>query len=150
MFEYIKGISDCISNNPGGFLAIVAALISVLFGFSIYRKNKNREYRRQLFEAVHPELNKLLQTNDDCGNILDDAAFTKHGIAVNNLLAHVGFIEKIRLKRKWQLLAMARIDKNHYIPFYEQYADCGSFDRRQKIRPIVIKRIQDIISFANK
>ena len=70
-----------------------------------------------------------------------------------NLLAHQedqSLIEKKRLKRKWQLLAMSRIDKNHYIPFYEQYVDYGSFDRRQKIRPIVIKRIQDILSFANK
>jgi hypothetical protein len=45
---------------------------------------------------------------------------------------------------------MIKIGKKQNIPFYEQYADCGSLDKRRKVRPVVIKRIQDIISFANK
>jgi len=45
---------------------------------------------------------------------------------------------------------MIKVGKRKYIPYYEQYADCGSLDKRRKVRPVIIKRIQDIISFANK
>lgn len=139
-----------IINNITGLLAIVGALLTGLFLLTLYRKNKTREYRRQLFEAIHPELNRLLQTDDDCRHFLNDDTLKKHEIAINNLMAHVGFIEKIKLKRKWYSLAMVKVDKKHYIPDYSQYADCGSLDKRKAIRPIIIKRIQDIISFANK
>jgi len=150
MTEYVKYLSNYISNNPGGLLAIVAALLTGLFGFGMYNKNKTRKYRQQLFDAFHPELNRILQSNEDCINILTDTAHSKHEIAVNNLIAHIGFIEKIRLKRKWRRLAMIKVGKRKYIPYYEQYADCGSLDKRRKVRPVIIKRIQDIISFANK
>ena len=145
-------IINYIKDNPSGFLAIVAALLAGLFGLNLYRKNKTRGYRQLLFEAFQPELNRLLQTNDDCMYILDYAAYIKHEIAINNLLAHIGFIEKFRLKRKWRCLATIGIDKKTYIPTYAytQYSDTGSSTVREKIRPIVIKRIQNIISFSNK
>lgn len=142
-FEYIK-------NNINGLLGIVGALLTGLFLLTLYRKNKTREYRKQLFDMLHPCLNRLMQTNDDCRHFLNDDALTKHEIAVNNLMAHMDFIERICLKRKWYRLGMVQMDKNHYMPDYSQYADCGSLDKRRKIRPIVIKRIQDVIAFANK
>lgn len=139
-------------NNIDELLVIIGSLLTGLFFLILYRKNKTREYRKQLFDAFSPELNRLLQTNDDCMRILDYVVYIKHETAINNLMAHIGFIEKFRLKRKWQCLAMRGIDKKTYIPTYAytQYSDTGSSTVRKKVRPIVVKRIQDIISFANK
>ena len=148
MIEFLNDIK----NNVNGLLIIVGSLLTGLFLLTLYRKNRTREYRKQLFNAFSPELNRILQTNDDCMHILDSVAYTKHETAVNNLMAHVGFIEKFRLKRKWRCLAMMGIDKKTYAPAYTytQYSDTGSSSVREKVRPVVIKRIQDIISFAKK
>jgi hypothetical protein len=149
-YQSINYMLEYINTNPSGFLTVVAALLGGLFGFNMYRKNKTREYRVQLFETLHPYLNRLLQTDDDCRLFLNDEALKKHEIAVNNLMAHVDFIERSCLKRKWYRLGMVQMDKNHYMPDYSQYADCGFPDKRRKIRPVIIKRIRDVIAFANK
>lgn len=146
MIECMQYIHD----NPNGFLAIAASLFGGLFLYILYYKNRTKEYRKELFEVLHPCLNRLLQTDDDCRLFLNDKDLKEHEIAVNNLMAHMDFIERTFLKRKWYILGMTQMDKNHYIPDYSQYADCGSLDKRRKARPTVIKRIQDIISFANR
>ena len=143
-------IINYIKDNPSGFLAIVAALIGGLFGLSIYRRNKARDYRKKLFDAFSPSLNRILQTDEDCRVILTNDAYFRHKIAVNNLMPHLGFLERIRFKRKWSSLTKLKVAKNNYAEGYTQYSDCGALNKRRKIRPIVIKRIQDVISFANK
>jgi hypothetical protein len=146
MIEFFNQIPE----NINGLLAIVGSLLTGLFLLTLYYKNKTREYRKQLFEVFHPALNRLLQTEDDCRLFLNSEALEKHEIAVNNLMAHMDFIERFYLKRKWYHLSMIQMDKNHYMPDYSQYADCGSLDKRRKIRPLVIKRIQDVIDFGRK
>jgi hypothetical protein len=142
-FEYIK-------TNINALLGIVGALLTGLFLLILYRKNKTREYRKQLFDAISPELNRILQTNDDCGIILTDTAYSKHETAVNNLMAHLDFFERFCLTRRWTRLAMMKIDKDTYIPAYSQYSDSGSSIVRDQVRPLVIKRLHAVLSFGKK
>jgi hypothetical protein len=65
-------------------------------------------------------------------------------------MLYLSWIDKLRLKWLWYRLAMIKVSKKQHIPFYEQYADCGSLDKRRRVRPIVVKRIQGIIFFVNK
>jgi hypothetical protein len=95
-------------------------------------------------------LDALIQTDQDCRLILTEQAYQKHGSAIRDFMFYLSWIDKFRLKRLWHRLAMIKASRKQHIPFYEQYADCGSLDKRRKVRPIVIKRIQDIISFAKK
>lgn len=129
-------------------MTIAGALLSGLFGFILYRKKTVREYRKQMFDAINGDLNRLLQTDDDCMHFLNDMKLRKHEAAVNNLMAHVGFVERYRLKRKWYALAMVKIDNDHHIPDYSQYADFGSIDKRRRIRPVIIKRLGDLMTFC--
>ncbi len=144
-------ITNYISNNPNGIFAIIAALIAGLFGLVLYRKNRVRLYRQNLFNAIQPELDKILHTDEDCRIILDDTAYSKHKIAINNLISQTDFIERIRLKRKWKVLTTTKFNKKTiHTTCYEQYADYGSLEKRREIRPIIIKHLQDIVSFTNK
>ncbi len=146
-----KDIINLIADNPKSILVIIAALITGLFGLIMYRKNRVRPYRKILFDAIQPELDKILHTDEDCRIILDDIAYSKHKTAINNLISQTDFIERIRLKRKWKILTTTKFNKKTiHTTCYEQYADYGSLKKRREMRPIIIKRLQGIVSFTNK
>ena len=111
---------------------------------------RRRNQGQVLMPAFKAELDDLIQTDKDCRLILTQTAYRKHESAVRDFKFHLSWIDKFRLNRLWYRLAMIKVGKKKHIPFYEQYADCGSLDKRRKVSPAVIKRIQDIISFANK
>ena len=134
--------------------ALLVALLTVYLNhFFANTRDKTKARREQgkvLAKALQPELDALIQTNQDCRLILTDDAYRRHESAIRGFMIYLSWVDKLRLQRLWHRLAMIKVGKKKYIQFYEQYADCGSLDKRRMVRPIVIKRIQDIISFASK
>ena len=132
------------------FLALITVFLNHLFANTRDKTNRRRNQGQALTTAFKPELDALIQTDQDCRLILTQQAYRKHESAIRDFILYLSWIDKFHLKWLWHRLAMIKVGKKQRIPFYEQYADCGSLDKRRKVRPTVIKRIQDIISFANK
>lgn len=134
--------------------AICLVLISVYLNHLLANsRDKVRDRREQslvLIQAFESDLSALLQSNNDCRLILNEAAYHRHDAAVRIFSRHLSWFDKFRFNTIWHRLAMIRISKKHQIPFYTQYSDCGSLDKRAIMRPLAIKRIQDIIFFASK
>jgi hypothetical protein len=134
----------------GLFCLLLAAYIDHLLANTRDKITRRRNQGQILITAFTPELDALIQTDQDCRFILTQIVYRKHESAIRDFMLYLSWIDKFRLQWQWHRLAMIKITKKQHIPFYEQYADCGSLNKRQKVRPIVIKRIQKIISFANK
>ena len=134
----------------GLFFLLLAAYINHLLANTRDRVSRRRNQGQVVTSAFKPELDALIQTDQDCRLILTNQAYQKHESAIRDFMLYLSWINKFRLKWFWYRLAMIKVGKRKHIPFYEQYADCGSLDKRRKVRPIVIARIQDIISFASK
>jgi hypothetical protein len=132
------------------FLALLPVYLNHFFANTRDKTKIRREEGKVLTKALQPELDALIQTSQDCRLILTDDAYRKHESAIRCFMIYLSWVDKLRLRRLWHRLAMIKIWKKQHIQFYEQYADCGSLYKRKTIRPVVIKRIQDIISFANK
>ncbi len=131
-------------------LALLTVYLNHLFANTRDKINRRRNYGQTIAAAFKTELDNLIQTDQDCRLILTQQAYQAHESAIRNFMLYLSWIDKLRLKWLWYRLVMHNAGKKQRIPFYEQYADCGSLDKRRKVRPIVIKRIQDIVSFANK
>lgn len=114
------------------------------------RTKERRSSGSVVVEAFRPELDALLQSNQDCGLILTDTAYRRHESAVRNLLPKLSWYNRIVLHCAWRKLAFHQQDQKGNIPFYEQYADCGSLTQRRHLRPIVIERISRIVKLAQK
>lgn len=132
------------------FLVLLTVYLNHFFANTRDKTKTRREQGKVLAKALQPELDALIQTNQDCLLILTDDAYRKHESAIREFMIYLSWVDKIRLQRQWHRLAMIKVGKRKYTQFYEQYIDGGSLDERRKVRPIVIKRIQDITSFANK
>jgi hypothetical protein len=139
---------------PIPLIGLLLVLITVYLNHVLANTRDKIKTRRKnakpLIVAFNPEMEALLETNEDCRLILTEEAYKRHKRAIHSFKFYLSWIDKLRLEWRWIRLAKIKIGKKQHIPFYEQYADCGSLDKRKAIRPIVIKRIQDIISFANK
>jgi hypothetical protein len=134
--------------------ALAVALIVVLLNhFLANTRDKAKERRivgNSVFEAFRPELDALNQTDKDCLHILTESAYHRHETAVRNFLPLLSWIDRVRILRAWHKLAYHKKDREAHLPFYEQYADCGSLTKRRKVRPVVIERISRIISLSRK
>ena len=131
-------------------LVLITVYLNHLFANTRDKVSRRRDRGQVLTVAFKPELDALIQTDQDCRLILTQQAYQKHESAIRDFMLYLSWIDKLRLKWLWYRLAMIKVAKKKHIPFYEQYADCGSLDKRRKVRPIVINRIQGIISFANR
>ena len=134
----------------GLLLVLITVWLNHLLANTRDAKNKRTTHAVKLIEAFQPELDAIIQTSEDCRLIMTDEVYNKHESAIRAFTHHLSCIDKFRLNRLWNRLAMIEVSEKHHIAFYAQYADCGSLNKRRRIRPIVAKRIQDIISFANK
>jgi len=133
---------------------IVTAIIIIYIQYKLSNSREKMRFRldrgQELIRAFRPELDALIQSDNDCRLILTEEAFKRHESAIRAFAPYLFWINRLRFRRAWYRLAMIKVSKKQHIPFYSQYADCGSLDKRRKVRPIVIKHIQDIISFADK
>lgn len=132
------------------FLALLTVYLNHRFANTRDKINRRRNQGQTIADAFKPELDALIQTDQDCRLILTEQAYQKHESAIRDFMLYLSWIDELRLKWLWYRLAMIKVGKKQHIPFYEQYADCGSLNKRREVRPTVIKRIQDIISFSNK
>jgi len=131
-------------------LALITVYLNHLFANTRDKVSRRRDRGKVLMAAFKSELDALIQTDEDCRLILTQQSYQKHESAIRDFMFYLSWIDKLRLKTLWYRLATIKVGKKKHIPFYEQYADCGSLDKRRKVRPIVVKRIQEIISFSNK
>ena len=136
------------------FCGVLVALLVLYLNHVLANTREKEKERRQggkdVISAFNQELDALHQTGDDCCNILTTEAYRRHESAIRSFLPHLSWVNRFRLKRAWQRFAFHKNDKKRKLPFYEQYADLGSLSKRRSIRPKVIRRIEKIISFANK
>lgn len=134
--------------------AFAVALLVVLLNHVFANKRDKAKERRiagnSVVEVFRPELDALNQTDNDCMHILTESAYHRHETTVRNLLPLLSWIDRFRLNRAWRQLAYHKEDREARIPFYEQYADCGSLTKRRKVRPVVIERMSRIISLSRK
>jgi len=147
--------------NPEGNMIFQSILITLLVGLTIAlanhllsntreKRKERREAGRLVANAFRAELDALLQTDTDARHILMDEAYLRHESAVRHFMPKLSWINRLRLHWAWRALAHHQKDKKCQIPFYEQYADCGSLTKRRNVRPFAIKRIQHIISLTQK
>lgn len=134
--------------------SVAIALIMVWLNHILANtRDKIKERRiagKKIVEAFRPELDALNQTDQDCRLILTESAYLRHESAVRNYLSFLSWLDRLRIQYAWHKLAYHQQDKKGYIPFYEQYADCGSLTKRHNVRPVVIEKISRIIAIAQE
>jgi hypothetical protein len=139
---------DIVRSNP--LYAILAILVAGLFSYilrvSFSQRQNIKDAGKMIIDTFQPELDLLIQTNDDCRHILNDAAFTRHEAAIRNNMDKFIFFQRFRLQKAWEQLAYHK--DNKIIPFYAMYADYGALDKRAIVKPLAISRIQRIISIV--
>lgn len=130
--------------------SILAGLVTSGLGYilviSFGQRKSIKAARENIISALQPELDKLIQSNDDCRLVLDSNAFQKHEAAIRNNIHKLSFIQRSRLRRSWERFAYHK--ENKRIPFYEMYSDCGALDKRTKMKPLAISRIRQIRSIV--
>ncbi len=134
--------------------AFAVALIVVWLNHALANTREKAKERHTagnaVAEAFRPELDALNQTDNDCMHILTKSAYHRHEAAVRNYLPLLSWLDRLRFHRAWRKLVYHRRDREAYVPFYEQYADCGSLTKRRKVRPVVIERMSRIVSLSRK
>ena len=133
-------------------ITFVTIIINHLLANTRTQKNKRSDLASNVSKEFIQDVDCLIHNSGDTVLILNDNAFRRHESAIRNLLPNLSWFDRFRLKRAWYNLAYYKNpDKNEKpIPFYIQYADCGSTDKREKMRKLAIDRIQNIISLLNK
>lgn len=114
------------------------------------KKNRRLEEGKKVIEAFTPELDALNQTQEDARKIMTESAYRRHESAVRNFKPYLSWINRWLMQKAWKELAHHKEDKNLVFPLYEQYDDNGSLDKRRKVRPLLLKRIEGILSFTRK
>lgn len=138
-----------------GQISLCAVFTALFVIFLNHRLSNTREKTKErhqegknIISAFKQELDALIQTNNDCRDIMTMEAYKKHESAIRSFLPYLSWIDRFRFKRAWHRLAFHQNDTKGMLPFYEQYADLGSLDKRRSVRPFVIKEIERILSFA--
>jgi hypothetical protein len=131
-------------------LTLVTVYLNHLLANTREKVKLRRNHGQGLVTAFKPELDTIIQTDQDCRLILTEEAYRRHESAIRAFMPYLSWIERIRLKRAWTNFALIKMDKEHQTPFYEQYVDFGSLTKRRRVRPIAIDGIQKIVSFAHK
>jgi hypothetical protein len=140
-------------NSTYTFAGILGILLSVWLTHRLtIGRDRIAQYRnagRDIANAFRLELDALIQTSEDAGLVLTDAAFEKHESAIRTFSPQLPLVKRMRIRNAWRDLAYHKDDKQHSVPAYFLYADCGSLTKRWEIRPVAIKHIQRIISIAS-
>lgn len=152
IIETMKSTIKSIESNPTQrniLGTLLLALLGVLVWINQSKRTESRQAGDRIIEAFQPELDALIQSSGDTGNILTDEILNKHDAAIRSNLPRLLWIQKFRLRRAWNEMAYCQVDEHHKILFYTMYSDCGSLDIRRKMRPLAIARIQKIISIVS-
>jgi hypothetical protein len=134
----------------GILVALLVLLLNHILANTRDKAKEKRQIGKKVISAFSKELDALYQTDDDCRLILTTEAYKRHESAIRSFLPYLSWIDRARLKRAWHSLVFHHKDKKGNLPFYEQYADCGSLSKRHAIRPEVIRKIDKIVSFGNR
>lgn len=143
-------LATIITENP--LSSALGALILVWLGYRLRLTEQVIKHRieagRRIADAFRPELDALVQYGGNAGLVLTDEVFKKHEAAIRNNTRNLSWWVQLRLHLAWRDLAYLGKSKKQQIPFYEQYFDGGSLDKRATVRPLAIARIQRIISIV--
>ncbi|MGR8931616.1 MAG: hypothetical protein ACU836_13320 [Gammaproteobacteria bacterium] len=138
---------DIIKNNP--LYAVLATILTFGFGYllkvSFSQRKSIKTAGEKIITAFQPELDRIIQSSEDCGCILDDAAFRKHEAAVRNNINDLSIFQRGRLRKAWEKLAYHK--ENKQIPFYEMYYG-SSISEKNELRKKAISRIHKIIKIV--
>lgn len=127
---------------------VLTAFINHLLANTRDKRKLRREQGQKLNEAFRPELDALAQTNGDARMILTEEAYRRHESEIRLYMPYLSWLHRFQLRLAWERLGFH--PKLKAIPFYEQYADCGSLEKRRVVRPTVIKRIEKIMALGRK
>ncbi len=131
-------------------IAILSALLSGWVGYRFGLYNAQRQMRNEaaewLYHVFYPLRNGL--ANENCDTItLIQPTIKEQETEIAYMKRFLSNREAARLQAAWE--AYYCLDnKGQAIPFLEQYADCGSIDKRRQLRPILIGRIDAILAFS--
>jgi len=141
---------DFIKNSPlySSLAALLVAGLVYLLNISFIQRKNIKAAGDNIITVFQGELDVLIQNSNDCRFVLNSHSFNRHETAIRNNISSLSFLQRIRLRRAWEILAYHKDDKK--TPFYEMYADTGSLDKRSKLKPLAIVRIQKIISIVRK
>jgi len=144
-------IIEAIQSDPLVWVLSIITMggIAYLFRLSLAQRRGFHEVGKTIANTFKPELDALIQTGDDARIILTDEAYLRHDSAIRNNINLLPWLDQLRLRRVWNKLAYHPQDKKKQIPFYENYADCGSLNKRREMRHLAISRIQKIISIVS-
>jgi hypothetical protein len=127
--------------------AVLGGLIAFHFGKRLADQGHARQAAAAFAKAFLDELTRLQAKEDvDTHNILSPA-FGKHQAAVQEFMFHLSESRQAELEDLWRTYYCHR---ETGIPFLEQYADCGSLDKRNTMRQQATERIETILRFARK
>lgn len=127
--------------------AVLGGLIAFRFGKRLADRQQTRQAASVFAKAFLDELTRLEAQEDvDTHDILSPA-LSKHQAAIQEFMFHLPENRQTELKSLWQGYYC---HKETGIPFLEQYADCGSLDKRKQMRRQATERFQAILAFAQK
>ena len=132
------------------FSGLLVLFLNHLLANTRDKSKLRRDQGLTLAEAFRPELDALVQTNDDARTILTPDAYKRHESALRHFMPYLSWCDRLRLRVAWARLVYHPKDKDKSVPFYEQYADCGSLTKRRAVRPKVIERINRLLTLAQK
>jgi hypothetical protein len=131
-------------------LALIGAFVNHRLAIARDTRNKRSDQAEKTIAAFRPELEALINTNNDARIILTPDAFCRHEAAINDFLPYLSYFSRFKMSRAWGKLVYYENKEKSKTPFYAQYADCGSLNIRNKMRPLAIERIQRIISLCRE
>lgn len=130
-------------------VAILSALVSGWVGYRFGLANSKRERRieaaNRLYEVFQPLHDRLEKEDCDAIKVLQPTIHDQEK-AIANLKRYLSKRQAVRLQEAWNEYYL--YTNGPTIPFLEQYADTGSIDKRRRIRPLLIRRLDNILNFS--
>lgn len=128
--------------------AFISGFIVYQFGIKSDRRRKRNEVADRLYEIFYPLVKRLRTKDIDAINIIEPTIDDQRK-SVQDLKRHLSRQEAKLLQDAWECYYFVDYHGQSF-PFIEQYADCGSLDKRKQIRSVLIKRLEAILEFSKQ
>jgi hypothetical protein len=100
----------------GVLLMLVTTLLNHLLANTRDKTKLRCDRGQNLASAFKPELDALIQTNEDCRLILTEETYRRHESAVRAFMPYLSWIDRFRLNRAWRNFALFKVDKKRRVP----------------------------------
>ena len=130
-------------------ISLFGILAASLLGFRLWLVKTKHERMidagEKVYDILFPIIDHLKSKNSDAIKVIGGSIDEQRKV-VFNLKRHLPFFKAKKLEQAWNQYLYH--PSNYNLLFIEQYADCGSLNKRKEIRPILISRIEKILIYC--